>query len=194
MEIKPVTVVAILDYNLFKDDEYIRRLEIKNRGKAVSDFTKYIIIELPKFREKVPNLDDKLEQRLTYIDFRNLKGVEEAMRKNENIKGIHRKIEYLTGTEAKRRKIELKAKYESDLNSMKYASKEEGRAEGIEEGIVKGIEEGIVKGVAKGVAKGVKETTKKVVQNMINSNYPKEAIMQITGVSNEYIDSLMGTV
>lgn len=81
MEIKPVTVVAILDYNLFKDDEYIRRLEIKNRDEALNDFTKYIIIELPKFREKVPNLDDKLEQWLTYIDFRNLKGAKRGYEK-----------------------------------------------------------------------------------------------------------------
>ena len=41
---------------------------------------------------------------------------------------------------------------------------------------------------------GIKENTKMVVQNMLNSNLSKELIMQITGVSNEYINNLMGTV
>lgn len=92
------------------------------------------------------------------------------MKKNKIVKKAQEELEYLQGDEAFKRKIELREKYERDMDSAKYC----GKQEGIEEGIKKGKKEAMC------------DTAKKLMLK----NIDMETIMEITGLKKGEIENI----
>ena len=88
-KLKNIISINILDYILFEDIEKYhtvwRYREDDNLEHLPLNSDEMHFIELPKFRNTVPDFDDKLNQWLAYIDETNPKWVKEVMSKNKVI-------------------------------------------------------------------------------------------------------------
>ena len=94
---------------------------------------KWYFIELPKFRKKNPNLNDKIDQWICFIDDSNKEAVKMAENKNKVLKKARKELDYLTGDAAVRRLAELRDKWEMDDYFIKKYAKKEGEKRGKKE-------------------------------------------------------------
>ena len=104
------------------------------------------------------------------------------MEKNETVRKAQEELEYLEGDEAFKRKVELKEKYERDMNSAIHYGKEEGMKKGLQEGLQKGLKEGL--------QEGKKSEKKSIAKKMLETGMDAEQIMKITDLSKEEIEKL----
>jgi len=128
-DIKKVIMINILGYNIFEYEEYISKTAIvldKHREYEVMDNIQWYYIELPKFREQNPDMNEKINQWIAFIDGERKELVEVAEKKNKTLQKAREEMNYLTGDAAIRRLTELREKWEMDYNSgISYAKKEE---------------------------------------------------------------------
>ena len=92
------------------------------------------------------------------------------MEKNEIVRKAQEELEYLEGDEAFKRKVELKEKYEKDMNSAIHYGKEEGMKKGLQEGKI--------------------SEKKDIAKKMLEIGMDIEQIMKITDLSKEEIEKL----
>ena len=176
-DIKKVIVINILDYEMLGFNEYISETEIvlkEHKDYEVIRGLKWYFIELPKFRKIHPDMNEKINQWLAFIDDYDRGLVEMAEEKNKTIKKARKEVEYLTGDEAVQRWKELEEKWEMDYNSEMHYAKEEAQKVGREEGIKEGIKENKI------------ETAKKMKQKGLSI----ELIMEITKLSKKEVENL----
>ena len=84
------------------------------------------------------------------------------MEKNETVRKAQEELEYLEGGEAFKRKVELKEKYERDMNSAIHYGREEGKT----------------------------SEKKSIAKKMLEIGMDVEQIMKITDLSKEEIEKL----
>ena len=96
------------------------------------------------------------------------------MEKNETVRKAQEELEYLEGDEAFKRKVELKEKYEKDMNSAIHYGKEEGMKKGLQEGL----------------HEGKMSEKKDIAKKMLEIGMDVEHIMKITDLSKEEIEKL----
>lgn len=172
-DIKNVIMINILNYELTEFEEYVSETVVvldKHREYEIIKGMKWYFIELPKFRKAHPNMDEKLNQWLAFIDDNDRGKIKMAEKKNKTLEKARKKMTYLTGDEEIRRLAELREKWEMDWNSSMDYSKREGIKEGVTEGRKKERIEN---------AKKMKE-----------KNIPIETIVEITGLTKEEIEKL----
>jgi len=131
-DIKQIIMINILDYNILEYEEYISKtvtvLE-KHREHEIIDGIKYYFIELPKYRKQKPDMNEKINQWLAFIDGEDRGRIKMAQEKNETIKKAEIEMKELTGDEEVRRIAELREKWEMDrISEINYA-KEQGEKE-----------------------------------------------------------------
>ena len=163
-DIKNVIMINILNYELTEFEEYVSETVVldKHREYEIIKGMKWYFIELPKFRKAHPNMDEKLNQWLAFIDDNDRGKIKMAEKKNKTLEKARKEMTYLTGDEEIRRLAELREKWEMDWNSSMDYSKKEGKKE------------------------GKKEDAKKMKEEKI----PIETIMRITGLTKEEIEKL----
>lgn len=176
-DIKQIIMINILDYNMLEYKEYISKtvtvLE-KHREYEIIDGIKYYFIELPKYRKQKPDMNEKINQWLAFIDGEDRGRIKMAQEKNETIKKAGIEIKELTGDEEVRRIAELREKWEMDrISEINYA-KEEGEKIGLK----------------KGREKGKKEGKEEIAKNMLEKGMREELIQEITGLSKEDIEKI----
>ena len=135
-EAKEVVAIYILDYNLFGFDEYILdtvKVLNNHRDYQVNSIMKEYYIQLPKFRESDPDMNNKLNQWLAVIDDVDRGKIEMAKAKNDIIKEAEVEIKYFTASEEAQYLADMRDLWESDVNSRLYDAREEGLKTGIEE-------------------------------------------------------------
>lgn len=164
-DIKQVIMVNILGYNIFKYEEYVSNtvtvLE-KHRECEVISLIKYCFIELPKFRKQHPDMNNKLNQWLAFLDDTDRGLIKMAEEKNKVLQRARVEMNYLTGDEAVRRLAELREKWEMDrISDLRYAEK-----------------------------KGAKTKTIEIAKEMIKQNASMEFIMSVTKLTKEEIEKL----
>ena len=176
-EINKVIMINILGYNLLDVEEYISETVIvldKHRDYEVLKGIKWYFIELPKFRKKNPDMNDKIDQWICFIDDSNKEAVKMAESKNVVLKKARKELDYLTGDAAVRRMAELREKWEMDEIAVKKHAERIGKEEGRREGRLEGkIEE------KRSVAKKLREMGIEVSK-----------IIEATGLSKEEIEKL----
>ncbi len=131
-DIKQVIMINILDYEMLGFDEYVSETVIvldKHREYEAIKGIKWYFIELPKFRRICPNMNEKLNQWLAFIDDYDRELVKMAEKKNKTLEKARVEMNYLTGKEEIRRIAELREKWEMDYNSQISEAKEEGKEE-----------------------------------------------------------------
>ena len=172
-DIKNVIMINILNYELTRFEEYVSETVVvldKHREYEIIKGMKWYFIELPKFRKAHPNMDEKLNQWLAFIDDNDRGKIKMAEKKNKTLEKARKEMTYLTGDEEIRRLAELREKWEMDWNSsMDYSKKE-----------------GIKEGVTEGRKKERLENAKKMKEEKI----PTETIMKITGLTKEEVEKL----
>lgn len=177
-EINKVIMINILGYNLLDVEEYISETVIvldKHRDYEVLKGIKWYFIELPKFRKKNPDMNDKINQWICFIDDSNKEAVKMAESKNVVLKKARKELNYLTGDAAVRRMAELREKWEMDEIAVKKHAERIGKEEGRREGRIEGNVEGRMA--------EKKETAKK----LLLKNMKIEEIIEITGLTEEEI-------
>ena len=126
-DIKKVIMINILDYKLLNVEDYISKTAIvldNHREYEVLKGIQWYFIELPKFRQKHPNMNETINQWLAFID--NTKGlVEVAEEKNKTLEKARFEMNYLTGEDAISRMAELKEKWELDRRSELLTAQED---------------------------------------------------------------------
>ena len=100
---------------------------------------KWYFIELPKFRKQNPDMNEKINQWLAFIDDYDRRLVEMAEEKNETLKKARLQISYLTGDEEAKRMQWLEEKWEMDRASEIWYERNEARKEVAKEMKKKGI-------------------------------------------------------
>ena len=124
-------MINILGENMFpeKFDEYIQKSAIvleKHREYIITDIIEWYYIELPKFRKHHPDMSEKINQWLAFLDDEDKELVDMAVKKNKVLEKAQNEVEYLTGDAELRRLAELQEKWDWDEQFYrKIAIKEE---------------------------------------------------------------------
>ena len=172
-DINQVIMINILGYNLLNVDDYISETAIvldKHRDYEVLTGVKWYFIELPKFRKKNPDMNEKINQWIAFLDDENKEMVKVAEEKNETLKKARIEMNYLTGDAEVRRLAELREKWEMDrVSAINHATR-------------RGLEEG--------ERKGAKEKSIKIAQNMLKEKIPLDMIVKVTELTIEEIEKL----
>ena len=96
----------------------------KHREYEVLTGIKWYFIELPKFRKQNPDMNEKINQWLAFIDDYDREMVKVAEEKNEKLKKARIEINYLTGEAETRRLAELREKWEMDrVSAINHATR-----------------------------------------------------------------------
>ena len=135
--LKPIIVIAILDYSFIDLPEYITetvRVSAKHREYEINNDVKYYYIELNKFRKQNPDMTDTLSQWLSFLDMEREDLLEMACKNNKNIKKAVENYKVLTGDEEIKRLAELKLMAKLEEKSALDCAKEEGQEIGQEIG------------------------------------------------------------
>ena len=176
-DIKQVILINILNYETLGFDEYISETVTvldKHREYEAIKGIKWYFIELPKFRRANPDMNEKLNQWLAFIDDYDRGLIKMAEEKNKTLEKARKEMNYLTGEEEVRRLVELREKWEMDYNSGIGHAKREGIREGKKEGIKEGIEKG----------------KKEIVKEMKKKNLPINLIAEISKLTEEEIKNI----
>ena len=164
-DIKQVIMINILGYNFLDVEDYISETAIvleKHREYEVLTGIKWYFIELPKFRKQNPDMNEKINQWLAFIDDYDREMVKVAEEKNEKLKKARIEMNYLTGEAETRRLAELREKWEMDrVSAINYATR-----------------------------KGKKENSIEIAKEMLNENMSIEMIMKFTKLTREEIEKL----
>ena len=137
----------------------------KHREYEVLTGIKWYFIELPKFRKQNPDMNEKINQWLAFIDdYREM--VKVAEEKNDKLKKARIEMNYLTGEAETRRLAELREKWEMDrVSAINHATR-------------KGIEE------------GEKKNSIVIAKKLLKLNMPLEQIIEITELTKEEIENI----
>lgn len=168
-DISKVIMINILGYNLLEFEEYISETMIvleKHRDYEMLDGIKWYFIELPKFRKQNPDMNEKINQWLGFIDDWNMEAVKMAESKNDTLRKARKEMEYLTGDAAIRRMAELREKWEMDYES------------------------GIDCAEKRGIRKGIENEKIEIAKKLIEKGMTISEIIEITGLSEEIIEKL----
>ena len=164
-------MINILGENMFpeKYDEYIQKSAIvleKHREYIITDIVEWYFIELPKFRKHHPNMSEKINQWLAFLDDEDKELVDMAVKKNKVLEQAQDEVEYLTGDAELRRLAELQEKWAWDEQFYRSIAIKEGRKE------------------------GAIESKKQIAKKLISKGMSVEEISDITGLTKEEIKNL----
>ena len=172
-DIDKIIMINILGYNLLEFEEYISETVIvldKHREYEMLKGIKWYFIELPKFRKKNPDLNNKMDQWICFIDDSNKGAVKMAENNNEVLKKARKELDYLTGDEAVRRLAELRDKWEMDDFFIKKRAKEEGEK--------------------RGKKMGEKKKQIEIAKKLLEKGMEIEEIIEITGLTENEVKKL----
>ena len=177
-DINQVIMINILGYNFLEVEDYISETAIvleKHRDYEVLTGLKWYFIELPKFRKQNPNMNEKINQWLAFIDDNNREAIKLAEEKNDKLKKARIEMNYLTGEAEVRRLAELREKWEMDrISAINHATR-------------KGKEERKGRTERKS---GRKEEKIEIAKELLKIGVPIDQIIQATKLSKEKIEKI----
>ena len=172
-DIKRVIMINILDYEIFDFNEYVSESVTvldKHREHELLNDIKYYFVELPKFRKQHPDMNNKLNQWLAFIDDTDRRLIKMAEKKNKVLEKARVEINYLTGDAEVKWLEELREKWEMDrISAISYAEK---RGKEIGEDI------------------GRKKEKEEIAKKLLEQNVDMETIISATGLTEQEIESL----
>lgn len=173
-ELKPVEIIYITDFNFLKSEHYKTSTVIVdelNRRDVIINELRFHYIELPKFRKSNPDMREKLNQWLAFIDDQNKEWMNMAKEFNESISKAMDEFDRLVAKEAEKYTEAGKERFLRDMASIKYNTFHKGLNEGIQ----------------KGMEQGKEETSNNYIVNMLKNGLDISLISEITGVDKEKI-------
>ena len=127
---------------------------------------KWYFIELPKFRKANPDINEKLNQWLLFIDDYDGGLIKMAEEKNKTLEKARAEMNYLTGDAAVRRMAELREKWEMDrISEIDYAE-------------------------TKGREEGERKKQLEIAKKMLETDMPIKSIAEFTGLKEEEVEEI----
>lgn len=165
-QVNQTILINILDFNLLKVEAYLSETEIvlkNDKNYVVMENPKWYFIELPKFRKIKPNINDKLEQWLLFIDDHDKEWIKMAESRNRTLKDAREMMNFLTGGDELKR---MREKWELERNwDLQIAE-------------------------SKGERKGEKKAQLEIAKEMLKNHVAIEMIIKCTGLTGEEIEAL----
>ena len=196
-KIKPVIVIAILDYNLTDLPDYVTetvRVAVNHRDYELNNDVKYYYIELSKFREQNPDMTLPVNQWLSFIDMEKGELLDMAKKENKKVKKAFENYEVLTGDEEVKRLEEVRLmsmlEERAALTYARNKGTEEGLKQGHEEGLKMGREEGLKQGHEEGLKQGQEKEKIETAKKLLKLKMTTEEIADITGLNKQKIEKI----
>ena len=208
-DLKPVIIIAILDYSFIDLPDYFTetiRVSANHRNYELNNTVKYYYIELNKFRNQNPDMSIPLNQWLAFLDMERGDLLDMAKKKNNLIKKAVENYEVLTGDAEVKRLAEIKLMSDLEEHSALTSARANGKArglkeglklgreEGLQEGREEGLQEGREKGLQEGREKGLQEAKKEIIINLLKENISLDKISKISGLSINKIKEIQDTI
>lgn len=184
---KKVIAINILNYKYYKRNSYhsIARMKFEKskenervelgyekEDEYASKFIEMHIIELPKFKEKNPEIGTKLEQWL-WLFVGGDEKVKKASKVNKEIERINKKLASMSLSQEERNNYEFRLKaIRDEISAINYATQK-----GIEQGIEQERQQ--AKAEKKGIAK-----------KLLKKGLSIEEVTEITGLTQEEIKEM----
>ncbi len=195
--IKKVIVIAILDYTYLDVPEYVTktvRVAEKHRDYQINNEVEYYYIELDKFRKENPDMKEKINQWLAFIDMERGDLLEMAKKENNLVKEANEKYNILTGEEEIKRLAEIRLMSEMEEQAALSTARERGKKQGMEEGKKQGMEEGKKQGMEEGKKQGIEEGERiqqiKIAKELLKTSMSINEIEKITKLSKSEIEQI----
>ena len=177
-QLNPVYCVGILNFIFEDDDRFLHRVRLidETTHKVFSDKLTFVYVELPKFNlglEELETFRDKWIYFLKHVT--QFREIPETFSEVPFDLAFHlAELAQLTDEEA--------AYYEGSLKQSRdrYAENETAHLQGKEEGITEGRE------------LGLKQRSIEIAQTLIRQQMPLSTILQITGLTEEEVQPLLG--
>ncbi len=170
LNIKPVIIILLLNYDMFEYEDYITEtvtVSKAHRQIEIDQNQKYIIIELKKLREKNEEMANSLIDWLIFIDGEKKEKIKEIMERNSIIKNAAKELDRLNLDEEAKIRAEARDKALRDEVSFLAEAKRSGLEEGMQ--------------------KGIQESRKEIIKKMYNENIDIKLICNITNSTEEEI-------
>lgn len=196
LKCKKVIVINILNFKYYKRNSYhsIARMKFEesmedekiNLGYNLEDqyATNYLemhVIELPKFKQKNPEVGTKLEQWL-WLFVGGEDKVKEASKFNKEIERINKKLASMSLSREERNNYEFRLKsIRDEISAIAYAT---------EKGLTQGIKEGREKGLQEGIKEGIQKEKRNTIKKLLEKNFSIEEIEEITGINKKEIKKI----
>ena len=189
-------VVGILNYTLFDDKKFIRKLTINDKENTEIENYQIVLLELTKAEFCV-----KKELR-DWLEIFNAKDLENFKKEPGIMKNLAEKIEKLNKDRIFQSFMDRAELEEQDRLSQANLREErihkealekglaEGITRGLAEGITRGLAEGRAEGRAEGILEGKNQTLIDVAKKMKELGSPIELIMDVTHLDKETITNL----
>ena len=176
-KLRPIIIIAILDYSFIESPEYVTetiRVAKDDREYELNNDVKYYYIELEKFRKEKPDMTRTINHWLSFLDMERGELLEMACEKNEKVKKAVENYEVLTGDEEVKRLSEIRLMSNLEEKSALHCAREEGKKHGEEIGI----------------KRGKKQKQIEIAQKLKEQKMPIKQIAEITGLSEKEIEAL----
>ena len=178
--------IAKMKYEDTKPIEFVDMGYRKEEEEATNTFEMHFI-ELPKFKEKNPECNTKLEQWLWLIDGSKEEKVEMSAKENEEIDKTLKELNKLS------KDPEEVAKYEErEWSIMRYdVEMKTNRELGEKAGEIRGLKIGEKRGRIEGEKNGRENEKKNVIKNLHKLNIPIEKIAQAVELNEEEVKAFL---
>ena len=173
-DLKPVIIIAILDYTFINLPDYFTetvRVSTTHKNYEINNNVKYYYIELNKFRKQNPDMSKPLNQWLAFLDMERGDLLDMAKKKNEKIKKAYENYETLVGDEEIKRLAEIRLMSELEEQSALATARAIGK------------ERGEKLGREKGEKIGRDAKAKEIVQKLLKKKMSLEEISEISGLT-----------
>ncbi len=143
--LKPVIIIAILDYTFINLPDYFTetvRVSTTHKDYEINNNVKYYYIELNKFRSNNPDMNKPLNQWLAFLDMERGDLLDMAKKNNKKIKKAVENYEVLTGDEEVKRLAEIKLLSDLEEQSALASARANGKERGLKQGKEIGLQQG----------------------------------------------------
>lgn len=183
-KLSPVYTVGILDFTFEEDrlegnNEVLHTVQLKDQdGRTFYDKLTFIYITLPNFNKSADvllTMQDKW-----FYAFKHLHELDDipSVLQERIFKRLFRAAQIAQFEPKEREAYENSLKYYRDLKNVTDTAHEAGIDEGFEQGLEKGLEQGLEQGL------------EKVARNMLQSDLSIQKIAELTGLSENQIQTL----
>ncbi|PIE78459.1 MAG: hypothetical protein CSA15_07625 [Candidatus Delongbacteria bacterium] len=205
--------MAILDFNYFPDERYIRGITNKdietNERYEKFDLKDIYFIELRKFNKELKFITNTLDRWVTFLtkaSFFEKDNIPPELAVDPEVSEAVERLDIMYLNEKEQEIYEAEEKFRRDQyeimrtaiskanrKGMEEGLKEgmeKGRKEGMEKGVKKGLKEGMEKGRKEGIEIGVEKGKIETAKNLLKNGVSVDIIKSSTGLSEEDIESL----
>ena len=183
-----------MKYEDTKPIEFVDMGYKKEEEEATNTFEMHFI-ELPKFKQKNPDCNTKLEQWLWLIDGSKEEKVKMSAKENEEIDKTVRELNKLSKDPDEITKYEEREwsimRYDVEMKTNRELGEKAGEIRGLKIGEKRGRIEGEKRGRIEGEKTGRKNEKKAVIKNLHKLNIPIEKIAQAVELKEEEVKAIL---